>query len=533
MQKEVVAFVAFDEFCNLGISYIRAVLEKAGFKTVFIDLELEKEEIVSLLKYVKPLMVGFSVILQYHIKKFSELARFLRDKGIECHFTAGGHYASLKPEELFKMIPELDSIVRFEGEYITLDLVDRLAARKNWKEIKGIAYIEDNKTILTSLRDQVKKLDEFPFPVRPALKYYTFDLKYSSLIASRGCSHNCAFCNIQKFFRHPGWKVKRVRRPDMVVSEMKYLNNRLNCSVFLFEDDDFPVNYKPEPDWINEFCIELRKKKLDGMIMWKINCRPDEIEEKKFELMRKNGLFLVYLGIEYGNNKGLKYMNKHLSVSQILNGISILKNLRIGFDFGFILFHPDSTFISVDENINFLKSICGDGYAVANFVRMEPFYETKIEYKLIVEGRLKGDPESRTYDFIEDPMNRFYAFITDIFRPWLYSVDGLMNISKWARNNILVCQRFICSGKEFDDIANNIIAIISRSNLYLLNTMQDLIPIFISEKDIKLEKDLVQIKRSVHLKHNRLKAELRRSVKELLLLSFETRPKLFNYLVQY
>jgi anaerobic magnesium-protoporphyrin IX monomethyl ester cyclase len=533
MQKKVVAFVAFEEFCNLGVGYIRAVLEKAGFKTLFIDLGSDKEATVSLLKYVRPVMVGFSVILQFHIQKFSELTRFLRENGIECHFTAGGHYASLKPEELFNLIPDLDSIVRFEGENITLDLADRLAKGKNWNDIEGIAYVDKNKIILTPMRDQVKKLDEFPFPVRPALKYYTFDRKYSSLIASRGCSHNCAFCNIQKFFRHQGWSVKRVRRPDMVVSEIKYMFNRLNCSVFLFEDDDFPVNYKKEPYWINNFCNELRKKKLDGEILWKINCRPDEIEEKKFELMRKNGLFLVYLGIEDGSNEGLKYMNKHLTVSQILNGIRILKKLHIGFDFGFILFHPNSTFISVDESINFLKSICGDGYAVANFARMEPFYETKIEYTLIEEGRLKGDPGFRTYDFIEDPMNRFYAFITDIFRLWLYSADGLMNMSKWARNNILVCQRFICSGKESDYIANNIMTIISRSNLYLLNTIQDLIPIFESERDIKLEKELVKIKRSVHLKHNRLKTEIKRSVKELLLLSFETQPNLLNYLVQF
>ncbi len=59
---------------------------------------------------------------------------------------------------------------------------------------------------------------------------------------------------------------------------MDFLHKKQDCSVFLFEDDDFPVKTKNGSEWIDEFCKELKRKKLADKIIWKINCRPDEID---------------------------------------------------------------------------------------------------------------------------------------------------------------------------------------------------------------------------------------------------------------
>ena len=63
---------------------------------------------------------------------------------------------------------------------------------------------------------------------------------------------------------------------------MDFLHKKQDCSVFLFEDDDFPVKTKNGSEWIDKFCKELKRKKLDDKIMWKINCRPDEIDHDQF-----------------------------------------------------------------------------------------------------------------------------------------------------------------------------------------------------------------------------------------------------------
>jgi len=55
----------------------------------------------------------------------------LRAHGIDCHFTMGGHVPSLSCEPTLDLIPELDSIVRFEGE---MTLLEQEVAQRDYRE---------------------------------------------------------------------------------------------------------------------------------------------------------------------------------------------------------------------------------------------------------------------------------------------------------------------------------------------------------------------------------------------------------------
>jgi len=76
-----VLFVAFQEQDNLGVGYLASVIRDPamlsassifGWKTVWFSTNTEHD----------PLVVGFSVIFQYHISEFRSLMQFLRDNGI-------------------------------------------------------------------------------------------------------------------------------------------------------------------------------------------------------------------------------------------------------------------------------------------------------------------------------------------------------------------------------------------------------------------------------------------------------------------
>ena len=478
MEKQPVVFVAFKEYDNLGVGYISAVLSDRGYDAIIIDFDIGKEEILNILKSLDPLLVGFSVIFQFNIDRFKELITYLRENGIKCHFTAGGHYASLRFEELFELIPSLDSIVRFEGEYTTLELIKSLQTGAAWTNTEGIAYRNDWKIIANQLRHPEEDLDKFPYPLRSEPEEYAFGYRFATIISGRGCIHDCAFCNLKEFFRRYNGPVKRLRKPELVVEEMEFLYNETGCSVFLFQDDDFPVKLSKETGWIERFCYELQSRGLGEKIMWKINCRPDEVEEKTFSLMKKNGLFLVFLGIEDGTDAGLKRLNKKMTIAASLEGIATLKRLKIGFDFGFILFQPRTSYRSLNDNIDFLKKVCGDGYTPVTFLKMIPFYETRVEKELISEGRIKGEPGYKYFDFLEESMDHFYKFIAEAFAEWLYYPDGLVNISKWARNYFAVYLHYYGSSPEVSFLSSNIKKIISESNSFLLDKMKELAEIF-------------------------------------------------------
>jgi anaerobic magnesium-protoporphyrin IX monomethyl ester cyclase len=478
MKKGRIVFIANQEYDNLGIGYMRAVLHEAAFETETIDINEKRKKIIRKLDRLDPLIIGFSVIHQNYIDRFRKLIDFLRDKGYKCHFTAGGHYASLRYEELFKMEQGLDSIVRFEGEYTILELAEALYSGKEWRTIRNLAFVTDSGVVANPLRPLENDLDKLPFPARTNLKLYAFDKLFVPILAGRGCLYNCSFCNLREFYLPFGAKMKRTRKPAMILKEMDHLYRKKGCSIFLFQDDDFPVKKDNRNEWIEEFCNGIKEIGLKGKIMWKINCRPDEIEESPFRLMKNNGLFHVFLGIEDGTDSGLKALNKKMSVEKSLAGLQILRKLNIGFDFGFMLFQPSTTFRSLDENLRFLERICGDGYSPVTIMKLIPFYKTTVEKELIAQGRLNGGDENPDYNFLEDQMNPYFEFINSSFNRWTKFPGGVYNISMWARNYISVFTHYYGMTEEINLISENVQKVISESNLFLLNTLREVASLF-------------------------------------------------------
>ena len=528
--KLTVAFVSFQEFENLGIGYLRSVLEKEGYRTIIIDINSDKRQILEILRTENPAIVGFSIIYQYYIERFRDVIGFLRKYNINSHFTGGGHFASLKTNDLFQILPWLDSIVRFEGEYTMLELANCIASGKDWKKVKGLAYRgTDNKVILNPLRTPVSDLDEYPFPVRSEIKRFVFDRFYASITAGRGCRYNCAFCNMSKFYSHPGWKLKRTRHPKLVVDEIQKMHLDNNCSVFLFEDDDFPVSGRDGSNWVKEFCNELSQRGLSRKVSWKINCRADEIDEDIFGLMKNSGLFLVFVGIEDGTNEGLKNFNKGTTVKKMSEGINKLKKLRIGLDYGFILFHPLTTFGSLRKNLNYLLQTFSDGTSPISYLRLNPYYETRIEQYLINTGRLKGIPSNQTYDFIEPALDSFYEFTSNSFGSWLNDPDGFVNISKWARNHFLIASGEFPAVSSTQLSWDTLNSIISEGNSYLINTLLDLAGLFENEKKRPSYTILKKYKSEIARKHNRLVNRVEYHMSDFLLDVIEHYPGQISY----
>jgi anaerobic magnesium-protoporphyrin IX monomethyl ester cyclase len=466
MKSGLVVFITLNDYDNLGVGYMAAMLSSEGFEIKVIDPRSQKSYILKKLQEINPLLVGFSIIFLNHIELFADLADYLRRGGIKCHFTAGGHYASLKYGELFDLMPDLDSVIRFEGEYTFLELAKSVHSLSDWKEIKGLIYKDNGKTVANPLRSVECDLDKFPYPYRAPLKKYAFNKKFATILAGRGCHFNCSFCNTREFYSQATAPLKRIRKPELVAKEMEYLFHEKNCSVFIFHDDDFPLKTKMESAWVKTFCNKLEQNGLNRKVIWKINCRPDEVDEEKFELMKRNGLFLVFLGIEDGTNIGLNKLNKRVTVEENFRSISILKKLEIGFDYGFMLFNPDTTYLSLNENLGFLQQICGDGFTPVTFLKLLPLYENRVEKELIKSGRLKISDGKQDYDFTEKSMNQYYNFVTDNFFQWMRSPEGIENISKWARNYLLVYMHYFDPQPEGIKFYRKIRRITSESNLF-------------------------------------------------------------------
>src|SRR4030095_8322261 len=476
-KRKPVVLIGFQNQGNLGIGYLASTLRKNGYDVEVIDFEIDADLILELVKFLDPILVGFSLLFRFYITQFSSLIDKLREGGIDCHFTMGGHFPSLSYEEALAHVPNLDSVARFEGELTLLEMVETLHRDDDWRAIQGVAYRQADGTIVcNTLRPLIESLDILPLPDREFKPMSILGHDIMPIIASRGCSRKWSCCAIHTFYRAVPGKIVRLRQIKNVVDEMRRLYEERNSKIFLFQDDDFPIVGPVWRRWTLDFVDELYRQDLVGKVIWKINCRADVVETELFETLRDAGLYLVYMGLESGSEEGLSVLNKGLSVEQNVNAVNTLKSIGLMFQYGFMLFDPSSTFNSVRENLDFLRTITRDGDLAATFCRMLPYDGTAIKDQLAAEGRLRGDVTNPDYDFLDDRLDGFFREVNETLNMvgWIHGVRSLSPQLDWAWHEVAVTERMFKGVPGFRFYRDRLSSITKSANELLFDLVEEM-----------------------------------------------------------
>lgn len=471
--------IGYENQENLGLRSILAYLRDQGFDAALVPFRPGREG--DLLKEIvakRPRLVGFSIIFQYALDEFGSLMAALREAGVTAHFTAGGHFPSLAPEQTLELLPALDTVVRFEGELTLAELMAHLDKPQTWDTVQGLAFRRDGRVVLTPARPLIADLDSLPPVARDAPQDIGGGLLMASMLASRGCLYNCAFCSIRQFYGTSPGPLRRTRSPQAVVDEMVGLYNESGVRVFLFQDDDFAARTSAQRAWIRAFMDGLASAGLVGdgrhEVGWKISCRVDDLAPDILEAMLDHGLVGVYLGVESGSEQGLKTLNKLVTVDQNRRAIELLKSYDVAMSMGFMLFDPGSTVETLRENIRFLREVGADGHFPINFCKMLPYAGTPIETELRDAGRLRGTTARPDYGFL-DPRVDWYAFLVHrIFGRRNFGSDGLVFQLQQADADVRF-QRALTDQPVPAGYEQTLRDLIRRSNTSAVETLYDLL----------------------------------------------------------
>ena len=473
-----VVLIGFQKQGNLGIGYLAATLANRGYRVKVLDFEDSADEILEVIEKDPPVVVGFSLIFQFYLPRFRALMQYLRERGIHCHFTIGGHFPSLSHERTLELMPEVDSVVRFEGELTLLELVEALTLDREWYAINGIAYRRNGMVIANPLRRLLDNLDALPFPHREFEPTTVLGQRTMPILASRGCSRTCSFCSIHMFYRATPGRVVRIRKVVEVVREMKMLYDDLGITVFLFQDDDFPLFGPSWRRWALSFVEELHCQQLVGKVIWKISCRADVVEQELFATLRHAGLYLVYMGLESGSEDGLDILHKEITVEENLRAVETLKSLGLMWEFGFMLFDPSSTFETIRENLRFLRRITDDGSVAAVFCKMLPYDGTPIKEVLVAEGRFNGDVCNPDYEFLDPRIAQCYEAIGSIVGEWVKGSDCVAAVINHAWHEVFVMERLFPQNEALEGYKTALSTVTKFSNSVLFSVVEDIFATF-------------------------------------------------------
>ena len=469
-----VLLIGFQRHSNLGLGYLASNLRRHGYRVEVFDFEMDRAAILQAARSLDPVLVGFSLIFQSYAAWFGSLIAYLRDNGVTCHFTMGGHFPSLSYERTLELIPELDSVVRFEGEETLLELVDRLGSGGDWHDVAGLAYRDGPVVVASAMRALVDDLDTLPYPERTFKRNAILGRNVTPMLASRGCARTCSFCSIHMFYRTAPGRIVRTRKPAEVVREMRMLLDQHDITIFLFQDDDFPLFGPVWRRWAKDFVAELHRADLPGRVAWKINCRADAVDRDLFVEMRDAGLYMVY----GPRVRSRRRTQDAAQADQRRTEHSRRRNPegdRAIFEYGFMLLDPSSTFETVRANVDFLRTIVGDGSAGVTFGRMVPYDGTPIKDDLERTGRLRGDVGKPDYDFLDPRLTEFYEAVSRIIdvTGWTHGYRALSPALNFAWDEVAIIEQLFPIVPDLQSYKASLRSITAASNEDLLRVIED------------------------------------------------------------
>jgi radical SAM superfamily enzyme YgiQ (UPF0313 family) len=393
---------------NLGLRYIASSLEARGHAVDIVPFNSEQDTEAAVRQTLafEPRIVGLSMVFTARGGEFCRLAKRIREAGFRGHVIAGGPFASFNCEHLVTQFPDFNSVALGEGEELMCCLAEHL---DHLECVPGLCYRDDSglARINTALGNP-DKLDELPWPKRTTFHTY-FDKPIASVLSSRGCWRDCAFCSINAWYERGGGKKFRIRSVESIVAELSDLHHRHGVRIFNFQDDNF---FLPNPAKAVERFSAIRdglRGNGVGQIAIAVKARPDSITEESICLLDELGLFRVFLGVENASENGLRNLNRKQTVAHILNALRILNDFDIHVAFNLLMFEPDTTLDDILVNLRFMERHNENPF---NFCRAEAYPGTGLESKLLREERLLGDGFG--YDYrLKDPRSEAFHQIAN------------------------------------------------------------------------------------------------------------------------
>ena len=357
----------------LGLAYLGAALEQAGFQVKILDYVVypyRREALESVLKEFKPQVAGATAVTM----TFDHAREVLTNvKAIDPHVLTvmGGPHVTFCARQTLETFPELDVVVLGEGEETFVDLTKTVARAHHLDAVHGITYRIGAQINTTAKRKLIQNLDALPLPARhllPLGRYRTLGLPIS-MTTSRGCPYKCIFCVGRKMV---GAKV-RYHSIDRVVAELEYLAG-LKFQQINIADDLFTANQKH----CLAICAEMIKRKLE--INWTSFARVDTVSENLLSKMKAAGCTAVSFGIESANPDILKTIKKGITVQQVIDAVRMCRRAGIRPYASFILGLPGETPDTIKESAALAAKLQQEGLAYG-FHILAPFPGTEVREK--------------------------------------------------------------------------------------------------------------------------------------------------------
>lgn len=382
----------------LGLLSVASTLEKNNHEVALLDtniLGIDFHNLGNKIKCFSPDIIGFSTTSLTIMETLEEI-KVAKEAFPGVPVVVGGPHATAWPEHVLSS-PNVDFVVRGEGELTFLELVEQLKKERAYDKILGLSYRKDEKIINNPPRPLISNLDTLPFPSYHLLEdinsYWAPRSRKKPLltcITSRGCTQACNFCTV--YLSSGKAACWRAHSPEYVIALFEHLIDTFHVRDLVIQDDSFTADMKRA----ERICDELIARRIHEKIVWQAfnGIRADRVSKSLLKKMKNAGCYHVAFGIESGNQNILNLAGKGESLETMQKAVTWSKEVGLETSGSFILGLLGDDEHTMRDTINFAKSLPLDQ---ASFNIMLPLIGS-VFYKIVEKkGKFLLSPTDPRY----------------------------------------------------------------------------------------------------------------------------------------
>jgi anaerobic magnesium-protoporphyrin IX monomethyl ester cyclase len=319
-----------------------------------------------------------------------------------------GLQAISAPEIIMKEMPKIDFLIRGESELLISQILNFIDSNKEFKNLNGLVYKDNEKIIINNPQNILKSLDEIStydydlFDDQVFLRPYNGELlRAVDYEISRGCIYSCNYCVetiIQKYYGFTDSSKKtgainnfksylRNKSSYNIIKELEYLTNIKKIQLIRCQDTNFLTN---DRKILDELADLIQEKQLNLKLY--IETRPEGINSKSIELLKKLKVDGVGMGIELSDQEFRENnLNRFADQNKTIEAFKLLKKNNIKRTAYNIIGLPGQNEESIKKTIEFNKLLDPDNITVAFY---SPYYGTKSQ----IDGKELGIFDDYEFD---------------------------------------------------------------------------------------------------------------------------------------
>ena len=371
-----------------GLAYIAAVLLKEGYEVDIYNQDVHHYEDEHLTEYLNNNhfdVVGLSAIGGYYqYRKMIKISNAINNSRDRPFYIIGGHASSPDPEYFLKKT-KADAVVMGEGEGTIVELIESLANKRSFSNVKGIAFRDEDDVKINEDRPLIGEIDTIPFPAYNLFPMYYYRLLRMPnakktdfvlpVLSGRGCTFKCTFC----YRMDVGF---RKRSNENIIEEIELLKNKYGITYVCFSDELLMSS----KERTISLCEAFLKANLN--ISWNCNGRLNYAKHDVLKIMKRAGCVNINYGIEAMDDIVLKNMNKGLTIKQIIEGVENTIAAGISPGLNMLFGNIGDNKETLNKAVEFLLKY-DDGAQLRTIKPVTPYPGSPLYYTAIEKGLIK------------------------------------------------------------------------------------------------------------------------------------------------